>query len=128
MLLTVTLTAPLAWAGVFAVMVLALTTTTFVAVAPPNCTFGPRAPLWKPPPLMVTFSPPDEGPLGGVREVTVTLFTSGVTVMFNDFVSAQPAAVVTVTCRVSVPAAPAVKAMAAEPAPRLMMPLVIDQV
>src|ERR1041385_472989 len=99
-------------------MVVALTTTTFVALAPPNVTL---APLWKPVPLMVTFCPPDDGPLGGVTEVTVTLFAvGGVTVMLSDLVSLQPAAVVTVTCRVSVPAAPAVKVMAAVPWPRLM--------
>ena len=119
-----TLTVPGACAGVFAVIVVALTMTTFVAAAPPNVTF---APLWKPLPLMVTFFPPDDLPAPGVTEVTVTVFASGVTFTFTDFVSAQPAAVVTVTCSVSVPAPPAVKVMLGEPAPELMLPPLIDQ-
>src|SRR5438874_2390441 len=95
MLLTVTPTVPGACAGVFAVMVVALTTITFVAAAPPNVTF---APFWKPLPPMVTFLPPDDLPAPGVTEVTVTMVASGVTFAFPDSVSAQPAALVTVTC------------------------------
>jgi hypothetical protein len=67
---------------------------------------------------------PDEG----VTEVIVTLPPlGGVTVTFADFVSEQPADVVTVTCSVSVPAAPAVNVMFDVPVPAVIVPLVMDQ-
>src|SRR5205823_5206520 len=49
-----------------------------------------------------------------------------VTVTFADFVSLQPAVVVTVTWSVSVPTMPAVKLMLLVPLPLLIVPLVID--
>src|SRR5690349_4533280 len=118
------LTAPLACAGVLAVMVVALTTTTLVAFAPPKTTL---APLWNPPPLMVTGWPPDDGPFGGVTAVTVTLFASGVTVTLIEFVAGQLLLPVMSTCNVSVPAVPAVKVMLFVPMPAVMVPLVMDQ-
>ena len=54
-LVTTTATLPAAWAGVVAVMLVALTRTTLVAAAPPKVT---AAPLWKPLPAMVTLVPP----------------------------------------------------------------------
>jgi hypothetical protein len=52
---------------------------------------------------------------------------SAVTVTFADFVSEQPDEFVTVTCRVSVPTAPAVKVTLDVPVPPVMVPFVIDQ-
>ena len=49
------------------------------------------------------------------------------TFTFADFVSAQPAEVVTMTCRVNVPTGPAVKVMLGVPAPAVMLPPLIDQ-
>src|SRR3954454_9263685 len=121
---TVTLTEPPAWAGVFAVMVVALTTTTFVAAAPPKVTV---APVTKPLPLIVTAWPPVVLPAGGVTEVTVMGGGGTVTLTFADLVSLQPADVVTVTGKVSVPAVPAVYVMLLVPVPPVMVPLVIDQ-
>src|SRR2546423_15493546 len=66
---TVTLTVPAACAGVLAVMLVALTRTTFVAATPPIVT---AAPLWKPGPVMVTFVPPATVPNAGAVPVTVT--------------------------------------------------------
>src|SRR4051794_26300392 len=119
---TVTLTLPEACAGVFAVMLVALTTTTFVAALPPIVT---EAPFWKPVPAMVTGVPPFGVPCDGVTEVTVTDGATAVTVTFADFVSEQPALVVTVTLSVSVPAAPAVKVMLLVPLPPVIVPLVM---
>ena len=83
------------------------------------------APLWKPPPLTVIGLPPVVLPADGTTEVIVTgdVFT----VMLADLVSEQPAAVVTVTCRVRVPTAPAVKVMLGVPVPAVIVPLVADQ-
>src|SRR4051812_14117436 len=108
---TVTFTAPAACAGVFAVICVALTTTTLVAAEPPKVTV---APLLKPVPAIVTDVPPRVVPLGGVTEVTVTGGGAAVTVTDADFVSEQPD-LVTVALRVRVPAVPAVKVMLAVP-------------
>jgi hypothetical protein len=67
-LVTTTFTAPAACAGVVAVIWLVLTTTTFVAVVPPNVTV---APVTKFVPVMVTAVPPAVGPLLGLTLVTV---------------------------------------------------------
>jgi hypothetical protein len=101
-----------------------LTTTTLVAAMPPKVTV---APFWKPVPLMVTGLPPVVLPAEGTTEVMVTLGGTAVTLTLADLVSEQPADVVTVTCNVSVPAAPAVKVMLLVPVPAVMVPLVIDQ-
>ena len=123
---TVTLTAPAAWAGVFAVMVVELTTTTFVAAEPPKVTV---APAWKPVPLMVTGVPPRYGPLFGVTDVTVTAGGAAVTVTFGGpRIASSRRAVVTVTLSVSVPAAPAVKVMLLPcRVPPVIVPLVMVQ-
>ena len=60
---TATVTAPTAFGGVVAVIVSALTKTTFVPAVPPNATV---APCTKPVPLMVTGVPPVAGPPFGV--------------------------------------------------------------
>ena len=65
---TRTLADPAAWAGVVAVMVVALTTVTPVAAVPPMVTAV--APV-KPVPVMVTEVPPVVGPVLGVIDVTV---------------------------------------------------------
>ena len=63
---TITLTAPAACAGVLAVMVVLLTTVTFVAAVPPRVTV---APFRKPVPVMVTAVPPVVSPeLGEIDE------------------------------------------------------------
>src|SRR5689334_15102239 len=98
-------------------MLVALTRTTFVAAAPPKVT---AAPLWKPLPAMVTFVPPAAAPAAGETLVTVTDGGAAVTVTLADLASEQPAAVVTVTLRVSVPAAPAVKPIVRVPLPELI--------
>src|SRR5262249_41081923 len=67
-LVTDTVTAPAAPAGVVAVICVPLTTTTFVAAAPANVTV---APLTKFVPVMVTAVPPAAGPLLGVTLLTV---------------------------------------------------------
>jgi hypothetical protein len=64
---TVTVTAPALPAGVVAVMVVAFTTTTFVAAALPNFTVAPEAKFV---PVMVTDVPPATGPLFGLMLVT----------------------------------------------------------
>src|SRR6266511_4095855 len=104
-------------------MLVALTRTTFVAAAPPKVTV---APLWKPVPEIVTLVPPAARPAGGVTPVTVT-DDGAVTVTLADFASVQPAAVVTVTLRMSVPAAPAVKPIVRVPLPELIVPLEMVQ-
>jgi hypothetical protein len=67
-LVTVTVTAPAAWAGVVAVIVVAFTTVTPVAAVPPIVTV---APLTNPVPAIVTLVPPPIGPEFGVIELTV---------------------------------------------------------
>ena len=63
-LVTTTLTAPLACAGVTAVIVVLPTTFTFVAAVPPKVTVAPVA---KPVPEIVTMVPPPAGPDVGDR-------------------------------------------------------------
>ena len=70
-MVTTTSTAPAGWAGVVAVMLVALTTVTPVAAVPPKVTV---APLTKPVPVMVTDVPPVERPLVGLTAVTVGAF------------------------------------------------------
>jgi hypothetical protein len=65
---TVTVTAPEDPAGVLAVMVVLLTTATFVAAVPPNVTVAPDAKLV---PVIVTTVPPPVDPLFGDMLVTV---------------------------------------------------------
>ena len=65
---TMTLTAPAAPTGVVAVIVVASTTATLVAAAPPKVTLV--APV-KVVPVMVTLVPPAVGPEFGLTEVTV---------------------------------------------------------
>jgi hypothetical protein len=67
-LVTVTVTAPAACAGVVAVIEVPLTTTTLVAAVPPNVTV---APLAKFVPVIVTAVPPDVDPLFGDTLLTV---------------------------------------------------------
>ena len=65
---TTTLTAPAAWAGVTAVIVVLFVTETFVAEAPPKETVAPGT---KPVPVIVTDVPPFVVPLFGEIEDTV---------------------------------------------------------
>lgn len=65
---TVTVTAPRLPAGVVAVIVVELTTTTLVAAALPNVTVAPVAKFV---PVIVTAVPPPAGPLLGDTLVTV---------------------------------------------------------
>jgi hypothetical protein len=67
-LVTTTLTAPDACAGVVAVIDVLLTTFTFVADAPPRLTV---APVRKPVPVIVTAVPPDVLPVFGTIDPTV---------------------------------------------------------
>jgi hypothetical protein len=67
-LVTVTVAAPALPAGVVAVIVVAFTTTTFVAAVPPNVI---PAPLAKFVPVIVTPVPPPVDPLLGDTPVTV---------------------------------------------------------
>lgn len=67
-LVTTTLTAPAAWAGVAAVIVVPFTTATLVADVPPSATVAPDR---NPVPTMVTAVPPVVTPVFGVIEVTV---------------------------------------------------------
>jgi len=76
--LTVTVTAPAAFAGVVAVIVVLFVTTTLVADAVPNVTVAPDVKFI---PLIVTLVPPEVGPLFGDMEVTVGGFTFGVVVV-----------------------------------------------
>ena len=67
-MVTVTVTAPAAWAAVVAVIDALLTTFTPVAGVPPRLTVAPGR---KPVPVMVTEVPPAAGPVLGLIEVTV---------------------------------------------------------
>jgi hypothetical protein len=95
---TVTLTAPALPAGVVAVMLVLLTTTTFVAAALPNVTVAPVAKFV---PVIVTDVPPATGPLFGL-----TLLTVGVTTYVYPF-ARLPLCPLTVTVTVTAPSAPA---------------------
>jgi hypothetical protein len=66
-LVTTTSTAPAAWAGVMAVIDVALSTLTPVAASPPKVTV---APVTNPVPVMVTEVPPAGRPAVGATEVT----------------------------------------------------------
>lgn len=68
MFVTMTFTAPAAWAGVVAVIEVLLTSVTPVAGAPPMLTVTPAR---KPVPVTVTAVPPLIFPVLGVIEVTV---------------------------------------------------------
>ena len=90
---TVTPTAPAACAGVVAVIVVAFTTVTPVALVPPTLTV---APALNPVPLIVIAVPPTVDPDGGATPVTVG--AGAVTVRLNDVVCVtDPATAVTVT-------------------------------
>jgi hypothetical protein len=65
---TVTVTAPALPAGVVAVMLVLLTTATFVAAVLPNVTVAPEAKFV---PVIVTAVPPVAGPLLGDTLLTV---------------------------------------------------------
>jgi hypothetical protein len=65
---TVTVTAPAAFAGVVAVIVVLLTTVTFVAAVPPKVTIAPKAKFV---PVIVTAVPPAVDPLFGLTLLTV---------------------------------------------------------
>src|SRR6516165_2507559 len=67
-LVTTTLMLPCACGGVFAVIFVALTTTTEVAAAPPNVTVAPDAKFC---PVNVTGVPPAIGPLAGETAVRI---------------------------------------------------------
>jgi len=69
---TTTLTAPAAWAGVVAVMLVALTTVTPVAAVPPKVTVAPET---NPVPEIVTGVPPAAGPDAGEIDEMVTGLT-----------------------------------------------------
>lgn len=64
---TVTSTAPAAWAGVVAVMEVALPTLIPVAATPPKVTVAPAT---NPVPVTVTTVPPVSGPAAGETEET----------------------------------------------------------
>src|SRR5579872_6328210 len=98
MLVTVTVTAPAAPAGVVAVMDVLFTTTTLVAAADPNVTVAPDAKFV---PAMVTPVPPAAGPLFGL-----TLVTVGCPTYVNPF-ARLPLCPPTVTVTVTAPALPA---------------------
>ena len=66
--MTVTVTAPALPAGVVAVMLVLLATTTFVAAFPPNVTVAPAAKFV---PVIVTLVPPAVTPEPGETLVTV---------------------------------------------------------
>ena len=65
---TVTVTAPAAWAGVVPVIVVLFTTVTLVAAVPPNVTVAPAAKFV---PVIVTAVPPAVVPLFGETLLTV---------------------------------------------------------
>src|SRR4029079_14519462 len=67
-LVTTTLTAPAAWAGVVPVIDVALATVTLVAAVPPTVTVAPVAKFV---PVIVTLVPPAVDPLVGEIPVTV---------------------------------------------------------
>ena len=71
-LVTLTVTAPAVPAGVVAVICVALTTTTLVAVVVPNVTVAPVAKFV---PVIVTAVPPAAGPLFGETLLTVETVT-----------------------------------------------------
>ena len=98
-LVTVTVTAPALPAGVVAVIVVAFTTTTFVAAAVPNVTVAPVAKFV---PVIVTEVPPAVVPPFGL-----TLLTVGGATYVNPLarLPLPPPAFVTVT--VTAPAVPA---------------------
>jgi hypothetical protein len=90
---TTTLAAPAAPAGVVAVMVVALTTVTPVAAVPPKVTLV--APV-KPVPRMITLVPPAMGPEFGLTEVTVGNWSiDNVNAFVTEF--GTPSVVVSVT-------------------------------
>jgi hypothetical protein len=95
---TVTVAAPVAPAGVVAVIDVALTTVTPVADPVPNFTVAPAAKFV---PVIVTAVPPATGPLFGVTPVTV-----GGTAYVNPLVR-LPLCPLTVTVTVTAPAVPA---------------------
>src|SRR5215510_5852394 len=66
-LVTVTVTAPAACAGVVAVICVPLTTTTLVAAVPPNVTVAPETKFV---PVIVTLVPPVAGPEFGLTVPT----------------------------------------------------------
>ena len=66
--MTVTVTAPALPAGVVAVMLVLLTTTTFVAAVPPNVTVAPATKFV---PVIVTAVPPAVDPLFGLTLLNV---------------------------------------------------------
>ena len=99
MLVTVTVTAPVAPAGVVAVIVVPFTITTFVADALPNFTVAPAAKFV---PVIVTAVPPDVEPLFGL-----TLLTVGAAAYVNPLVRLPLCPPVFVTVTVTDPAAPA---------------------
>jgi hypothetical protein len=69
---TVTVTAPAAYAGVVAVSDVLFTTTTLVAAVPPNVTVAPVAKFV---PVIVAAVPPAVDPLFGVTLLTVGITT-----------------------------------------------------
>ena len=122
MFVTVTFTEPVGWAGVFAVILMELTTTTFVAAVPPKVTL---APLAKPVPLMVTAVPPAAMPLAGLIEFTITGARTTFTLM--DVEMLQPLLALTVSLSVSVPGPAAVKVTLLVPEPAVIVPPVMLQ-
>jgi len=68
LLVTITFTAPAAWAGAVAVIDVLPVTLTPVAAVPPRLTVVPEAKFV---PVMVTAVPPAAGPEFGVIELTV---------------------------------------------------------
>ena len=73
---TITFTAPAAWAGVVAVIVVALLTMKLAAAVPPKLTAVAPVRLV---PVSVTEVPPELLPLAGVSEVNVGLALPGTT-------------------------------------------------
>ena len=98
-MVTVTVTAPALPAGVVAVIVVAFTTTTFVAAALPNVTVAPAAKFV---PVIVTDVPPVTGPLFGFTPLTV-----GTTTYVNPFAKLPLCDPTFVTVTVTAPALPA---------------------
>jgi len=98
-LVTLTSTAPAAWAGVVQVICVKLTTVIPAAAVPPKVT---AAPLVKLLPAIATEVPPAVVPVEGVTEVTVGVGVGVVTVKVTPL--EIPAEVVTVTEPVAAPA------------------------
>ena len=96
---TFTVTAPAAFAGVVAMIVVLFVTDTFVAAATPNITVAP-APKFVP--VIVTALPPAVGPALGD-----TLLTVGMTTYVKPFVSEPLCAPGLVTVTVTAPTLPA---------------------